>query len=304
MSYSERRTEIKMIPIEKINILNPRVRSKKVFEGVVDNIARVGLKKPITVIPCKSGAAGKDYDLVCGQGRLEAFIACGETQIPAVIIDASEEEALVMSLVENLARRQPRALDLLQAIEILKKQGYNTKAIAEKTGLTDSYVSGILRLMRQGEERLLAAVEKGSIPLAVAMIIADAPDAQLQQVLQEAYETKQLRGKRLLDAKRLLEKRKYSGKGFGKTGSKNSSGHGQVRVSVQDVMKVLKKEVDVKRHMTRKAEKTSNHLTFVIGALQTLFKEEHFNTLLKAEKINSLPKQISDLLAAKGHAHG
>ena len=35
---------------------------------------------------------GKEYDLVCGQGRLEAYIANNQTEIPAIIIDADEEE--------------------------------------------------------------------------------------------------------------------------------------------------------------------------------------------------------------------
>lgn len=39
-----------------------------------------------------------------GQGRLEAYIANNQTEIPAIVIDADEEETLIMSLVENIAR--------------------------------------------------------------------------------------------------------------------------------------------------------------------------------------------------------
>lgn len=67
---------ITIIPIEEINILNPRVRNKVIAEGIKQNIREVGLKRPITVTPRKDG---KKYDLVCGQGRLEAFIAVGAT---------------------------------------------------------------------------------------------------------------------------------------------------------------------------------------------------------------------------------
>lgn len=42
-------SKIVMIPIEKVNVLNPRVRNKKVFAEITDNIADVGLKRPITV---------------------------------------------------------------------------------------------------------------------------------------------------------------------------------------------------------------------------------------------------------------
>jgi ParB family chromosome partitioning protein len=202
MSIAEQ--QIKMIQIEKISILNPRVRNKKIFNGIINNISQVGLKKPITVTSCKSNAAGKDYDLVCGQGRLEAFIACGQSHIPAIVIDASEEQALVMSLVENLARRQHKALDQLQAIEVLHKQGYSNKVIAEKTGLSECYVAALNRLLQRGEERLITGVESGKIPLNVAMEIAEAPDEKIQKILQEAYETKQLRGRKLIEVRKIL----------------------------------------------------------------------------------------------------
>ena len=105
MNKGTRESDIQMVPVEDIHILNPRVRNKKIFQEIKENIARVGLKRPITVTYSQS-ASDKPYDLVCGQGRLEAFIALGkQSEIPAIVIDTSEEDALVMSLVENLARK-------------------------------------------------------------------------------------------------------------------------------------------------------------------------------------------------------
>ena len=66
---------------------------------------------------------------------------------------ADTEDCLVMSLVENLARRQHRAIDLLHDIEGLKQRGYNDTTIARKTGLTIEYVKGVLRLLQKGEHR-------------------------------------------------------------------------------------------------------------------------------------------------------
>jgi ParB family chromosome partitioning protein len=65
-----------------------------------------------------------------------------------------------------------------------------------------------------GEERLLSAVEKGKIPLSVAMQIADADETGIQQALCDAYEDKTLRGQKLLTVRRLIEQRKTSGKRF------------------------------------------------------------------------------------------
>lgn len=205
-----RASEIRMIAIDKINILNPRVRNQKVFLEIATNMTQVGMKRPITVTPSRSKVDGKEFDLICGQGRIEAFTACGQTQIPAIVIDASEEQALIMSLVENLARRQHRATDLLQGIEILQKQGYDAHTIAAKTGLSLDYVNGVLNLMERGEERLLSAVEAGHMPISLAIRVAENPEDE-QRALHEAYESKQLRGNRLLLAKRLIDTRKRRG---------------------------------------------------------------------------------------------
>lgn len=60
--------EIRMIPIAQITVVNPRVRNKKKFQQMTQNIADVGLKKPITVRPCDDGR----YELVCGHRRVAA----------------------------------------------------------------------------------------------------------------------------------------------------------------------------------------------------------------------------------------
>jgi ParB family chromosome partitioning protein len=187
----KKKRRIEMIPIDRINFLNPRVRNQKIFNDIAHNITQVGLKRPITVAPCVSKTPDKDYDLVCGQGRLETFIACGRKEIPAIIVEVTEEEALLMSLAENMARLQRRPLELLQGIELLKKKGYSGARIAEKTGMTPSYVSDILKLLEHGEERLVVAVESGHMPIRLALDIATAPDDE-QRALQEAYESKQL----------------------------------------------------------------------------------------------------------------
>ncbi len=53
---------VQMIQIDRINILNPRVRNQKLFAEFRGNISKVGLKRPITVTPCHSGAEGNRSD--------------------------------------------------------------------------------------------------------------------------------------------------------------------------------------------------------------------------------------------------
>ena len=69
-----------LIPVDQINVLNPRSRNKNHHREITNNIAEIGLKRPITVSR-RSGEGTAGYDLVCGQGRLEAFRMLGETKI-------------------------------------------------------------------------------------------------------------------------------------------------------------------------------------------------------------------------------
>src|SRR5579884_1119470 len=95
--------KVTRIPVGAIRIVNPRSRSKVKWQSIVQSIDTVGLKRPITVSRrSEPDSDGKIYDLVCGQGRLEAFAALGGESIPAVVVDASEADRLLMSLVENI----------------------------------------------------------------------------------------------------------------------------------------------------------------------------------------------------------
>ncbi len=287
---------IKMIPLERINILNPRVRNPKLFDSIVQNIAKVGLKRPITVTPCRSKVAGKDYDLVCGQGRLEAFLACGQKTIPAIVINASEEQALIMSLVENVARRRHRPIDLLQGVEILRKQGYDTKAIAAKIGHTPDYINNVVTLLEQGEERLVTAVETGQIPITLAINIVQSPKNE-QNALQEAYESGQLSGQKFMAAKRLFEDRRRSGKTL-RSSRQKSKQKSEVDCG-REIIKTYKREVSRKQLLERKADVVNNRLVFLTEAMRCLMQEEHFTTLLRAEGLETMPKQLAALLAVR-----
>jgi ParB family transcriptional regulator, chromosome partitioning protein len=293
---SKQQPAIQMIPINQIHVLNPRIRNPKLFEVIVQNIAKVGLKRPITVTRRKSKADGKIYDLVCGQGRFEAFMACGQSTIPAMVIDASEEQALIMSLVENVARRKHKPIDLLRGVEILRGQGNDAKTIALKTGYQTDYVQGVLTLLEQGEERLVSAVEIGQIPITLAINIVQSPQNE-QKPLREAYEIGELSGHKFMAAKRLLETRQRRGKTFKSTQTDSKRTN---KSNAQDIIKTYKREVERKRLLARKAEVVNTKLLFLVEAMHCLMQENHFTTLLRAEGLETMPKQLAALLSAKG----
>ena len=291
--------ELMMIPLDKIDVLNPRERNKAAFEEIVANIQAIGLKKPITVARRAGESGSERYLLICGEGRMKAFCSLGEKTIPALVVDVSDEDAFIMSLVENIARRKYRALELLAGIEQLRDRGYDKKAIAQKIGLTVEYVQGILILLNSGEERLLVAVEKGKIPLNAALTIVGAgdDDKAVQAALQDAYESGKLRGKQLLQARRVIERRLSLGR---------SMARGTPR-KIQDVtrsslVRTYQKEVERQKQMVRKAEIAQQRLLLVVGALRQLLADENFTTLLRAEGLDSLPKYLAERVWPAGRA--
>lgn len=282
---------VQLIPISQIKVLNPRSRNRIAFDNnIVSNISNLGLKKPITVAPREDTADGKCYDLVCGQGRLEAFIALGQTEIPAIVRTATKEECFLMSLVENLARRNHNPVELLREIGNLKARGYTPAQIARKIDLAKSYVVGVSQLLSNGEDRLLAAVESGRIPLSVAIQIANSDEEGVQRILCDAYEGKGLRGKKLQTVRRLIEQRRIRGKRLVR-GSRKS---GESISSADTLVRVYRREADKQKLMIKRAQLTEARLLFIVSALKKLFQDDDFITVLRAEGLDSLPAYLAE----------
>lgn len=278
--------KIQMVPIAEIKVINPRHRNKARFGEIVENVSKLGLKKPITVSRRDAGQEG--YDLVCGQGRLEAYLALGRTEVPAMVIDVPREERLLMSLVENIARRSPRPLEFVRDIAGLKERGYTATQIASKIDLSVAYVSGVLRLLQQGELRLVQAVERGDVPVHVAVEIASCDDEATQRSLAQAYESGQLRGRALGRARRLIEARKAHGKGL-KRGPNRKAG-----VTAEQLVRTYKREAERQKILVKKSRLADRRLRFVTTAFVELLGDEAFVTLLRAEQLETLPKQLEE----------
>lgn len=283
--------QIEMIPIARINILNPRSRNKRQHREIVNNIEAIGLKRPITVSK-REGQGGPRYDLVCGQGRLEAFQMLGQTEIPAVVIEAAEDECLVMSLVENIARRVHRPIDVMREIGELRKRGYTEADIARKIGVHNTWVNMVASLLERGEERLLAAVETGLIPITMAIEVAKAETEEAQNLLLEAYEAGKLKGKKLASVRRLLDLRLRS-RNKGIPASRMGPRAGNRRITTNDLMQVYQREAEKQRLLVKKSDFTQTRLLFVVEAIKDLLSDEGFVTLLRAEGLETMPRALA-----------
>ena len=281
--------EIKMIPIDQIRILNPRQRDRKKFEPIVESIKNLGLKKPIQVSrrsPVENGDPG--YDLVCGQGRVEAFIVLGYKEIPAIVVDATPEERLLRSLVENIARRHPSPMELMREIERLKEGGYSIAEVAAKLDISENTVKELTALKRDGEQRLLEAVVNGAVPLWVAVDIAKADTPETQRELLKAYEEKKLNHVSIRVVKRLIDQRRFLGK------QRNPSDRNPQKSwnTSERLVKTFKRESQRRKVFIRKAKICEEKLAFVVTAFNKLLADEYFLTLLRAESLATMPQYL------------
>jgi ParB family chromosome partitioning protein len=140
-----------------------------------------------------------------------------------------------------------------------------------------------------GEERLLRAVNAGDIPVSVAITIATSDEQAVQRALAEAYEKNDLRGKALLKARRLIEMRRR----HGKAGKAKPNGKLGADVSADQIMKTYQRESARQRLVVRKSKLCETRLLFIVSALKTMVKDEHFITLLRAEGLDSMPEFLA-----------
>jgi ParB family chromosome partitioning protein len=282
--------KIAYIRISEINILNPRVRNRLVAEEISQNIKKVGLKRPIKVRMKEDLTGDKKYDLVCGQGRLEAFMEAGEEYIPAIVTSISAEDACISSLVENIARRHYNSVELIQKIKYLRDNGYGVQDIAQKTSLDKNYLYGIIKLIDHGEERLIKSVESGITPLYIAIKIATENDIEVQNALVEAQEKGNLSLSKLSAIQKLQAQRKLYGKGRAKV-SRN-----KMSITSDELFLLCESNVKQKKKIIMRANYVNNLLYMSAAALKILFNDNNFINQLKVEGFIEIPKQIKELV--------
>ena len=283
--------QIVSIPIAEIRIANPRSRNRIKWQLVVQSIAVVGLKRPITVAKRpEPDANGKVYDLVCGQGRMEAFSELGETMIPALIIQAPEQDRQLMSLVENIARRPALTHAILVEVRALRERGHNREQIAVKLGLDKTYLYGICHLIDKGEEFLVSAVEGGRIPLSIAVEIASGNNHDVSRALSEAYESGDLRGTRITAARRVITQRLEKQRLLGKVPPVRR------KLTGEALVQEYKQKIREQSALVLRANRTRDRLILLTSAARLIFADENFRTLLKAENMQNVPAELAGRL--------
>jgi len=139
---------LREIPIDFIEKTEnqPRIHfSEKEMDELCRSIKQVGIIQPLTVRYCGGGA----YELLAGERRFRAAKMIGLSSVPCIITDADDESAAIITLVENLQRKDLDFFEEASGIALLiRKLGITQEQAAQKIGKSQSAVANKLRLLR------------------------------------------------------------------------------------------------------------------------------------------------------------
>jgi ParB family chromosome partitioning protein len=148
------------------------------LEELATSIAATGVVQPILVRPV---AAGR-YQLIAGERRLMASRKAGKLTIPAVVRPSSDEQAMEMTIIENLQRADLNPMEQARAFDRLGREFQMTQEqMAKRTGKDRASVANFLRLLRLPTE-IQGRVEAGELTFGHArtLLALESPDAILK----------------------------------------------------------------------------------------------------------------------------
>ena len=140
-------SRVRYIPINAVrpNPQQPR-RSfdETALRELADSISAYGILQPLTVRD-----RGGVYELVAGERRLRAARIAGLREVPCLIAEVGEEDAVLLALIENLQRRDLDYMEEAAAIaRLIRRYGLSQQQAAEKLGKSQPTIANKLRLLR------------------------------------------------------------------------------------------------------------------------------------------------------------
>lgn len=167
---------LRHMPIDllKASANNPRKTFTDAdLEDLAKSIREKGLLQPIVVRPVANG----EYEIVAGERRWRAAQRAGVHDVPVLIRDLTDGEALEIALIENIQRADLNPLEEARAYaQLLEQFNYTQQQLADSIGKSRSHIANTLRLMNLPEV-VRAEIEKGQLTAghARALVATDSP---------------------------------------------------------------------------------------------------------------------------------
>ena len=141
-------TEVLHLPVDKIapNPYQPRrVFDRVQLEELSQSIREYGVMQPISVRIIN----GKNYELVAGERRLRASRLAGMTEIPAVVVNISDQDSAVLALIENLQRQNLNYIEEAEGFaNLMADYSFTQEQLAQKLNKSQSTIANKMRILR------------------------------------------------------------------------------------------------------------------------------------------------------------
>lgn len=218
----------------KIMDIEPnRDQPRKIFDEdalaeLADSIAKHGVIQPLLVRPMPDGS----YQLVAGERRWRASRMAGLTEVPVVIKELSDDEAMALALIENLQREDLNVIEEAQGIKALMDTLSLTQdEAAERVGKSRPAVANALRLLKLPDS-VIALVSDGKLSPGHARALLGFKDEQ------DIIETADLiieKGLTVRDVEKLVKKRNKEPKAE-KPAARRASYYDEVELALTDFL--------------------------------------------------------------------
>ena len=155
---------------------------EQALSELADSIARHGLLQPIAV----RAAAGGAYKIIAGERRWRAARLAGLSEVPVVIKDVTDAEAMELALIENLQREDLDPVEEAMGYrQLMERCELTQEQTAQKIGKSRSAIANSLRLLNLPDD-VLAFLKEGKLSTGHAKVLLGLPEAALMKQAAEA----------------------------------------------------------------------------------------------------------------------
>ncbi len=185
---------LKYIAIEKIiaNKANPRRSfAEDQLDELAASIAEKGVMQPLLVRP--DADDNTSYELIAGERRWRASQRAGLSEVPVIIKEVDDSEALELAIIENVQRADLNSIEESMGYEQLIEQfSYTQSDLAKVIGKSRSHVANTLRLMKLPEDvRDMLSAGELTAGHARALITAKNPSALAKKIASQGLSVRQ-----------------------------------------------------------------------------------------------------------------
>lgn len=208
------RVVVRQIPIVQINV-NPD-QPRKTFttadlEDLAASIREKGVLTPILLRPVQAKAY--KYEIVAGERRYRASKMAGLNEIPAIIKNLADDNAMEIALIENVQRENLNPIEEAAAyVNLMNKCKYTIDDVSRLIGKSDSYIRNLIRLNALPAS-VKKMVEQGELSASHARTIAVAenPEELAREIVKNKLSVSDTE-KRVRRATRAAHARAYTNK--------------------------------------------------------------------------------------------